>query len=231
MPTKIVIWDIPTRLFHWALVAAIGYSWFAIEIKEDLEQHILSGYCILTLVLFRIIWGFVGSHYARFRSFIYPVSETLSYAKSLPAKVAKKYPGHNPMGGLSVLAMLLFIMIQVSTGLFSTDDYYSGPLNALVSEAVAGTITELHHLNFDVVTGLLALHVGAIIFYRLYKKEKLVAAMFSGEKDTDAADQESVGSSKLILAAIVLTICAASVYMLANTSFETEQSTTDYDFY
>ncbi|MFT6286125.1 MAG: cytochrome b [Alcanivorax sp.] len=230
MPTKIMIWDIPTRLFHWALVAAIGYSWYAIEIKEDLEQHILSGYCILSLVLFRVIWGFVGNRYARFRSFIYPVSETLSYAKSLPTKVSKKYSGHNPMGGLSVLAMLLFIVIQISTGLFSTDDYYSGPLNALVSDAVAATLTDLHHLNFDIVTGLLVLHIGAIIFYRLYKKEKLVAAMFSGKKYA-AADQKSVSNSRLMLAAIIFTVCTASVYILANISFKTEQNTRDYDFY
>ena len=105
------------------------------------------------------------------------------------------------------------------------------PMGGLVSEAAAATITELHHLNFDVVTGLLVLHIGAIIFYRLYKKEKLIAAMFSGKKDTDAAEQKSAGSSRLILAAIVLACCAAGVYMLANTSLETEQSTTDYDFY
>jgi cytochrome b len=231
MQHKILIWDIPVRLFHWMLVIAIAYSWYAIEIMEDLEQHFLAGYCILALVLFRLIWGFIGTDYARFTNFIYSLSETRRYFKSLPGKKIHAYAGHNPAGGLSVIAMLLFILIQVSTGLFSTDDYYFGPLNSLVSDAVATTITKIHHFNSDIIIGLIALHILAIVFYRLYKKERLVGAMFSGRKVTKNDSLKPIANSRLILAAVVFSICAAGVFWLANASLESEGAATDYYYY
>ncbi len=231
MQRKIFIWDIPVRLFHWLLVAAIAYSWYAMEILEDLNQHFIAGYCALTLVLFRIVWGFVGTHYARFTNFIYPLSEVVSYFRNPSGKARKQYLGHNPAGGLSVLALLAFILIQVSTGLFSTDDYYFGPLYGLVSSATASTITEIHHLNFDIITVLIALHVAAIVFYRVVKKEKLIGAMFTGGKLAKGEVQKPITSSKLILAAIIIGFCASGVYLLSNASIDSEESSAEYDFY
>lgn len=231
MQHKILIWDIPIRLFHWLLVAAIAYSWYAMEILEDLNQHFIAGYCILTLVLFRIVWGFVGTYYARFINFIYPLSEVRSYFRNSSGKAKKTYLGHNPAGGLSVIAMLVFILIQISTGLFSTDNYYFGPLNALVSDATASTITEIHHLNFDIITGLIALHILAIVLYRIVKKERLIGAMFSGRKLARDEDQTPITSSRLILAAIILSVCASGVYLLSNASIESADNSAEYDFY
>jgi cytochrome b len=226
-----VVWDLPVRLFHWSLVLAIVYAWYAVEILEDLEQHFLAGYCILTLILFRLVWGFVGSFYARFNSFLYSLTEICSYLKTLRGRSGKRYVGHNPIGGLSVVAMLGFILLQTATGLFSTDDYYSGPLNALVAESTAATITELHHLNFDIVTGLIALHLLAIVFYRFYKKENLIGAMLTGKKAVQECADTAPGNSKLLLAALVFCTCAAGVYLLANASFESEQAAAEYNFY
>lgn len=231
MQRKNLIWDIPIRLFHWLLVATIAYSWYAMEILEDLNQHFIAGYCALTLVLFRIVWGFVGTYHARFTNFIYPLSEVLSYFRNSSGKAKKQYLGHNPVGGLSVIAMLIFISIQVSTGLFSTDDYYFGPLYGLVNDATASTITEIHHLNFDIITGLIALHVVAIAFYRIVKKERLIGAMFTGGKLAKGEDQKTITSSKLILAAFILSVCATGVYLLSNAPIESEENSAEYNFY
>lgn len=231
MQHKILVWDIPTRLFHWLLVAAITYAWYAIEILEDLNQHFIAGYCVLTLVLFRIVWGFSGTYYARFINFIYPLREVLSYFRNSSGKAKKHYLGHNPVGGLSVIAMLVFILIQASTGLFSTDDYYFGPLYGLVSNATASTITEIHHLNFDIIAGLVALHILAIVLYRIVKKERLIGAMLTGGKLAKGENQQPITSSRLILAAIIISVCASGVYLLSNASVESEESSTEYDFY
>jgi cytochrome b len=231
MRHKILVWDIPTRLFHWLLVAAIAYSWYAIEILEDLKQHFMAGYCILTLLLFRIVWGIVGTYHARFINFIYPLSEVRSYFGRSSGKAKKQYLGHNPAGGVSVIAMLVFILIQISTGLFSTDDYYFGPLYGLVSDATASTITEIHHLNFNIITGLIALHILAIVLYRIVKKERLIGAMFTGRKRTMDEDQQSIASSRLVLAAIVLSVCTTAVYLLSNASIGSDESSAQYDFY
>jgi cytochrome b len=231
MKNKILIWDLPVRLFHWLLVASIGYTWYSVEIMENMNHHFIAGYCVLTLVLFRIVWGFIGTYYAKFTTFIFPPSEIIAYFKGLSGKAGKSYLGHNPVGGLSVFAMLFIILIQVSTGLFSTDDYYFGPLYGLVSDATAATITEIHHFNFDIITILVALHILAIVFYRIVKKERLVSAMFTGEKQVSEESKKSITHSKLILAAIIISVCAAGVYLLANSSVESENNTEEYDFY
>lgn len=231
MQHKIFIWDIPIRLFHWLLVSTIAYSWYSMEILEDLNQHFIAGYCALTLVLFRIVWGFIGTYYARFTNFIYPLSEVLSYFRDSSDNTKRTYLGHNPAGGLSVIAMLVFILIQISTGLFSTDDYYFGPLYGLVSDATASTITEIHHLNFDIITGLIALHILTILLYRIVKKERLIGAMFTGKKLAMDENQTRITGSRLVLAAIIFSVCASGVYLLSNASIKSEENSAEYDFY
>ncbi|MFK7954723.1 MAG: cytochrome b/b6 domain-containing protein [Lysobacterales bacterium] len=214
---KKLIWDIPTRLFHWAIVITLGYSWYSMEIANDLEQHFLSGYVALGLIVFRIVWGLVGTRYARFSSFLIRPSEIVAYAKTLASKESRQYAGHNPLGSLSVLALLLFILVQAGTGMFADDEYYFfAPLNQFVSPATAGSITEFHGLSAKIILGLSILHILAIVFYRLIKKEKLVLAMITGKKPDVLDNYEPIAGSRLLRATVLAIIVAAGVYGVVN---------------
>jgi cytochrome b len=214
---KKLIWDIPTRLFHWAIVISLCYSWYSMEIEEDLDHHFLSGYIALGLILFRLIWGLIGSRYARFGSFVYRPSEIVAYAKTFFGRDGSKYAGHNPMGGLSVLVLLLLILIQAGTGMFADDEYYYfAPLNQFVSPGTASVITEYHGMNAKFILGFALLHIVAIIFYRLYKREELAMAIITGRK-TDNHDRfESIPGSRLPIAFILAIVVAAAVYGVVN---------------
>ena len=214
---KKLIWDIPTRLFHWGIVITLGYSWYSMEIEYDLDHHFISGYIALGLILFRIVWGIIGSRYARFGSFIYKPSEVIAYAKGLFKREGGKYAGHNPLGGLSAIALLLFILIQAGTGMFADDEYYYfAPLNEYVSSTTAGRITEFHGINANIIFGLAALHIVAILFYRLYKKEKLVLAMLTGKKPDEQGRYEAIPGSRLPAALILAVVVSAVVYGVVN---------------
>jgi|SaaInlV_100m_DNA_5_1039725.scaffolds.fasta_scaffold01695_6 cytochrome b len=214
---KKLIWDIPTRLFHWAIVITLCYSWYSIEVEGDLDHHFLSGFIALGLILFRIIWGLVGSRYAKFSSFIYKPSEIIAYAKTFFRREGGKYAGHNPLGGLSVLALLLVIFIQAGTGLFADDEYYYfAPLNDYVSSSMAGKITEFHGTNAKVILGLAIFHIVVILFYRLYKREKLVLAMITGKKPDDQDRYEPIPGSRWVRAIILALVVFAAVYGVVN---------------
>ena len=133
---KARIWDLPTRLFHWVFAALIVFS-FVTGKMGQMEWHVLSGKTILALLLFRIAWGFAGGGYARFVEFVKGPGETIGYALGVLRGTARRYLGHNPLGGWSIVAMLVLVALQASTGLFATDDIYTdGPLAHLVSDGV-----------------------------------------------------------------------------------------------
>ena len=263
---QVLVWDIPTRLFHWLLVIGVAYAWFAVEILEDMEQHFYAGYSVLCLLLFRLVWGFVGSRYVRFKSFLYSPVKIIAYVKNLPnrpsiadtieggrqeklpAKTSTKYLGHNPLGGLAVFVMLAVLIFQTGSGLFSSDDYYYGPLAGLIDKSLVARLTNLHHLNFDIITAVIAIHIIAILFYHLYKKDHLVGAMFHGKKfhgkfndkkpvDETSDDKKpvsidpSITGSRLVLAVFVLAICIVAVYLLANSFTDSLPSAEDYYSY
>jgi len=212
---KKLIWDIPVRIFHWLLVILVGWSWYAVEINDDLETHMLLGYCILTLLIFRISWGFIGTRYARFGSFIYSAGEILTCIRKLFSRQYGNYPGHNPLGGLSVTALLLLLVLQAGTGLFANDEeYYFGPLSDNVSSHTATVLTEIHHLNFNILFGLIILHVVSVLFYLFYKKENLLLPMFTGKKTDPLNKFESISGSRLLIAVILLLICSSLIYCL-----------------
>ena len=233
MNKKVLVWDLPTRICHWLLVVCIVYSWYSVEISEDMQQHFWSGYTILTLILFRFTWGFIGSRYARFSSFLFSIKEITSYAKSIKSRnTIKHYLGHNPIGSLSALAMMLVILLQASTGLFNSDDYYFGPLSGLVDKKLGAWLSSIHSLNFDLLTLLIASHLIAILYYKFHKKENLSKAMITGKKTVLATDKENnsvaIHGSKLALALFVLALCAGIVYGLANAFTDTLPSN-EYD--
>ena len=213
---KKLIWDIPTRLFHWAIVITLCYSWYSME-EGNLDHHFLSGYTALALILFRIIWGIIGTRYAKFGSFVYKPSELLAYMKSFFNREGGKYAGHNPLGSLSVFALLLVILVQTGTGLFADDEYYYfGPLNDYVSGSTAGRITEFHAQNAQFIFWLAILHIVAIVFYRVFKKEKLFLAMITGKKPDEHNRYEAIPGSAVLRAVILAVVVVAVVYGVVN---------------
>jgi cytochrome b len=208
-----LIWDLPTRLFHWSLVALIGVSWYSVEVSGDMDTHMLVGQIILVLILFRLIWGFIGTRYARFSSFAYGPATIVAYARSLAGSGGKGYAGHNPLGGLVVFLMLALILAQTTSGLFATDgDFYSGPLNDLISGRTGNQVTEFHEVNFNLLLGLVVLHIAAVVFYRVVKGQNLIAAMITGFKQDNDGSLEPIAGSRLAVAVAVLVVAAAIVF-------------------
>ena len=185
--TPVRVWDLPVRLFHWAMVLLCGFSWWSAEEGGlTLQYHMWAGYLILTLVLFRVSWGFVGSASARFADFLHGPVRVLRAIPELLSPVPMPVAGHNPLGGWMVVALLVCLLLQTGSGLFANDDILNeGPLYQYVGKALSDTLTSLHHLNFNVLLGLVALHVLAIAWHRVRKGERLAAAMIHGRKSVD----------------------------------------------
>ncbi len=209
---RATVWDLPTRLFHWMLVLLIGAAWATREQLDDSERHALVGYAILALLLFRLLWGVVGSETARFSSFLRGPAKVWAYLRGSGGVSAA--PGHNPLGGYSVAALLTLIGIQAVTGLFLYDDeMFLGPLNGWVSEDTAELLADLHELNFNLLLGVIALHVGAILFYAVARRRNLLGPMLSGRAPLpDGAAPPRIASTAL--AFLLLVIAAAAVWAL-----------------
>lgn len=181
--TKQRVWDLPVRLTHWLLAALIGFSWWSVE-YDHIDWHIWSGIAILTLLLFRLMWGFVGSSTARFANFVRGPGQVVRYLRGDWTGI-----GHSPLGALSVLALFLVTAIQVGLGLFNEDDdgLFAGPLANFLSPDTTDKIRDLHELNFYVLLGLIVMHLAAILYYRLVRGEKLTKPMITGRATTDRA--------------------------------------------
>lgn len=177
------LWDLPTRLTHWALAVLVAVSWFTAE-TERMSLHRTSGYCILALVVFRIFWGFAGGSTARFASFVKGPRRTLAYVRTLGRRSPSALPGHNPLGAWSVVAMLLFLVVQIGLGLFAVDidGLESGPLSHLVSFDDGRIYAERHGQVFNILLALIALHVAAVVFYLVYKRDNLIGPMVGGAR-------------------------------------------------
>ena len=182
-PEAVAVWDLPTRLFHWVRVALIGFSWWTGEQGPE-DLHMYSGYAVLTLLLFRLLWGFFGSSTARFSSFVRGPRAVADYLGRM-----RTWPdvGHTPVGALSVIALLAILFVQVGTGLFQTDDdgLVEGPLAPLVSYETAELAHDLHETTFNLLLVLIGLHVAAIIFYRFALGKKLLGPMITGRAKLD----------------------------------------------
>ena len=212
---KKLIWDVPVRISHWLLVILIPWSWYAVEVNDDLDTHMLLGYCIVTLLLFRIAWGFIGTRYARFSSLWFRLRDYLSAARSLFSRQTGNDAGHNPLGSLSVVVMLLLLTLQAVTGLFSNDEeYYFGPLSDNVSSHTASVLTRIHHVNFNILFGFILLHILAVVFYLIYKRQNLILPMITGRKTDVEGRLEAISGSRLSLASVLILVSAALVYCL-----------------
>ena len=169
------VWDLPVRLVHWLLAGLIAFSWWSVH-HHHVDWHIWSGCAILTLLIFRILWGFVGSSTARFSSFVRGPRAIGDYWRGRWVGI-----GHNPLGALSVLALLGALAVQVGLGLFSEDEdgIYMGPLSRLVSADTSDKARDIHELWFNVILALIALHLFAIVYYRT-RGRSLTMPMISG---------------------------------------------------
>ena len=167
---------------HWLLVGLIAFSWWASD--DHLDWHRWSGYTILGLVVFRIYWGFAGGGAARFSQFVKGPRATLAYLAKLKDRTPSATAGHNPLGALSILAILGLLVTQVSTGLFAVDidGFESGPMSYLVSFETGRVFAELHELSFRGIQAMVVLHVAAVVFYLVWKRTNLIGAMFTGRR-------------------------------------------------
>ncbi|MEJ2575580.1 MAG: cytochrome b/b6 domain-containing protein [Gammaproteobacteria bacterium] len=170
------VWDLPTRLFHWLLVAAVATSWLSVELGA-MEVHRWSGYAILSLVVFRLLWGVFGSPHARFGDFVRGPGAVWRYLRGHDVD----YGGHNPLGGWAVLALLALLLVQAVSGLFATDEIlFEGPYYPAVAAETAAWLTGVHKQNFDLLLALVALHVAAVLFHRLARGHDLLRPMLTG---------------------------------------------------
>ncbi|WP_242150517.1 cytochrome b/b6 domain-containing protein [Sphingomonas sp. BAUL-RG-20F-R05-02] len=185
--TSVRVWDLPVRLFHWALVALLGFSWWSGD-HHDMDRHRLSGYTILALVVFRIYWGVVGSRTARFAQFVRGPRAALDYLGRFGKRPYEAADGHNPIGGWSVVLLLATLIVMVTAGLFSVDvdGLESGPLADYVSFDVGRSAAGVHHFMFNVLLALVALHVLAILFYLVALRHDLISPMLHGRRRAGA---------------------------------------------
>ncbi|MFC7292626.1 cytochrome b/b6 domain-containing protein [Hirschia litorea] len=213
--SKRLVWDLPLRLFHWLLVLSIAASWATAKAGvEWTEIHFLLGYWTAGLLVFRLIWGFVGPKHARFASFIPSVKSVFLYLRGFLKGHGKQAVGHNPMGALMVFAILAIVGAQVVTGLFASDDIlFSGPFNSLVDGKLSETITRLHNFNFDVILFLIFAHISAVLIYLFKKKQNLILPMITGRKSKDVVpDDEAIKSSRLFIALCVVAVSVLIVW-------------------
>ena len=211
------IWDLPTRLFHWLLAITFGASWLTHELGE-IELHFYAGYTLLGLLIFRFLWGFVGSQHSRFSDFIPSLTQLLNYLRTGMSPT----PGHNPLGALSVIALLTLLLAQVLTGLFNADDEGSeGPYHNLLAADWVDRIGEWHALLFDGLLVLVGLHLLAIAYYQLVKKQGLTQAMLSGYKPQQNAKSPPVSHKRALL---VLAISIAAVVVVVYLAPEVKTS-------
>jgi cytochrome b len=207
------VWDLPTRVFHWSLLVLVVFMVVTAKIGGNaMAWHFRGGYTILSLLLFRIVWGFIGGHWSRFASFIYAPSTILSYLKGLGKP--EHSVGHNPLGAGSVFAMLAFLLAQVGTGLFADDDIAnSGPLSKFAASSMVSLLTGYHKgIGKYVLFTLILLHILAVMFYLHKKKENLIRPMLHGNKNLAHPlphSRDDTGSRAMALAVFI--VCVAVV--------------------
>jgi len=213
----VTVWDISMRIFHWSLVAGIGFLWYSGEEGGNIMTwHMYVGYTMLGLILYRLLWGIYGSTYARFSYFIKGPSKTFNYAKDFIKGESPHYLSHNPLGGWMTIVLMSLVFIQAATGLFATDDIITeGPLFSLVDESTAYLLTEIHEINFNLLLLSAGLHIAAVLYHRFVKGEDLVKSMITGKKNTELTPSDELKFSwyKMLL---TVGLVGASIYGLVN---------------
>ncbi len=226
--TGSLVWDLPLRLFHWALALSLVGSWATAEAGFDwTETHFLFGYTALGLISFRLLWGLLGTTHARFYNFLTGPTAVIGALGQLKKKVPQgeiSHVGHGPLGGWASIVLLALVMTQAVSGLFISDDiFYAGPYNSVVSNNLADYLGWLHHTNFNFLLAAIALHLIAVTWYLFGKKENLIKPMLTGKKNliadmTELAIQSNFLWRGILIAAFVL----GMVLLLVNLAPEPE---------
>ena len=206
---RIRLWDLPTRLFHWLLAGLVVASFVSGKIGGNaMDWHGKFGLAILGLLAFRLVWGFAGSTYARFVSFLPTPAKVLAYLRGQWRGV-----GHNPLGAFSVFGRLLLLAFQVGTGLFGNDDIaFRGPLYELIGKDLSDRLTGLHKLSVNVLIALVTLHIVAIAFYVRVKKDDLIRPMLTGWKEVAPGEGASASGGGALPLAVALLVAVTTVY-------------------
>ena len=217
MAKLIRVWDLPTRIFHWALVLCVTGLVVTGKIGgAAMVWHSRLGYAVLTLLLFRLVWGLVGGHWSRFATFIYGPRSVINYIKGRPDP--NHLVGHNPLGAGSVFLMMAVLLIQVSTGLVSDDEIsFTGPLNKFVASSTGLAATAFHkQFGQWLIIGLVVLHVGAILFYLFKKNENLIRPMLNGDKtvDHETPSSRDDGTSRALAAGLLAIAMAGVIWIV-----------------
>lgn len=213
----VAVWDWPTRVFHWSVVLLVAFMWWSAE-EREMEWHRRAGLVLLALVIFRLLWGFVGSSTARFSDFVRGPGRVLAYVRGMFSRHEAAGPiGHNPLGGWSVIAMLLLLLVQLVLGLFASDvdGMESGPLSIFVDFETSRRMADWHELVFDGLLVLIALHVAAVVFHLAVKRDNLVRPMLTGRRmaSAETVPMKPAGWARM---AIVAAISVAISWWVSN---------------
>ncbi|ATQ68825.1 MULTISPECIES: cytochrome b/b6 domain-containing protein [Methylosinus] len=224
-----LVWDLPLRLVHWSLVVSfvgafvtnrLGVAWF--------DWHVRFGYAVLGLVAFRVMWGFVGAKHARFASFLRSPAKTLSYARRLARGDAPSYVGHNPLGALMVVALLIGLGAQAGVGLFANDEIFnSGPLAGAVAKETSLALTSWHRRGFYALAIAAAIHVVAVLAHVFVKRENLVRAMITGRKPQELVRADDEISSSRLRRAMALMLLVAAMFLAVGSFVTTTDASLD----
>jgi len=212
---KILVWDLPTRLFHWLLVLLVAGAWFTAEVVSDVDLwlHRMLGTVLFGLLVFRLVWGFIGGRHSRFVNFVPGPGAVLRYAATLGRRQGDGHAGHNPLGALSVMALLASLLVQVATGLMNDDDILAaGPLAPLVGAELRELAGQVHEINFNILLALIALHLAAILYYALWRRQNLVRPMITGR--AEGLPESEAGSSPPAWRALLALALAVGAVLL-----------------
>ena len=220
---SVKIWDLPVRVFHWSLVILFIAAYVTNYLGPSyFSYHLWCGYAVIVLVSFRIVWGLVGTYHARFINFLRDPFSTAKYAFSVFRKKDEHHLGHNPLGAVMVIILLVAILLQAITGLFTNDEIFNlGPLYAYVSDELSLELTSVHRQLFYWILGAIGLHIAAVLFHVFFKRDNIIKAMFTGEKDVhDAKDIKPIKSSRIWLAIIIIVVLAIALAWVISTAPE-----------
>lgn len=221
--SSVAAWDLPTRLFHWTLVFLVLAAWFSYEFSEELGDPVLkyhrwAGLLVLTLLVWRLLWGVFGSSTAQFRNFIPAPTKVHSYASDMLQGRESKFLSHNPVGALMIIALMTLLLCQAVLGLFSVEhnDLTAGPLYRFLPEDGQKLATSWHDFLFEnVLLILIPIHIAANAFYAIFRREPLIKAMITGRKPAQTyedANEAQIASRPLLRATVLLAVSAIIVF-------------------
>jgi cytochrome b len=214
--TALFVWDEPTRIFHWALVALVATAWATGEAESDFlfQLHLAAGYGVVGLLIFRVIWGFLGSRHALFADFVRPWRVVRDYAKQLMTFRPPHCIGHNPLGGWMVILLIVALAVLVTTGMFSREvedgKEIAGPLAHYLSAGASHGMKEIHEVMFNVILVLVGIHVAGVVTDMVLTRDNLIRAMITGYKSVPSAAAKADGGAGTVRYAWAVLAAAAA---------------------